>query len=228
MPRSTPIEIPGLEQLTDLIIKYASVPVLLVTGYAVFLYRQLGKELRVFTYFLFLAGIVELVSKIFWFQSINNLPLLHVYVAGGFVLQAWFYNSVLKGFINPRIIWIVVILFTVFTIINSLFFQSIYTFNSYAVTVQAILILILSLSTYFLLLNDIVKQERVSLLKSLNWINSGMFIYYASSLLIFYFSDLIFTHYSNFANKYLWSIHTLFLIIMNVCFFIGLWKRPAK
>lgn len=218
----------GMEHLSDLLIKFASIPVILVCIYALFVFRELGSELRIFTYFLFLSGIIELFSKILWFQSVNNLPLLHIYVAVGFVLQVWFYHSVLKGFINPNVIWGVAGLFTIFTIVNSIFIQPIDTFNSNATTVQSILILIFSLSTYLLMLNDIVREKRVNLLGSLNWINSGLFVYYASSLLIFYFSNTIFSYFSATANKYLWSVHALFLVVMNLCFFIGLWKRPTK
>ncbi len=218
-----------METLAEIILKAASLPVIVTGTYALFKFRNLGSELKVFSCFIIFSLIIEVSSKIMWFMRLNNLPLLHIYVLIGFIFQIWFYAKVLERFISKKVIWTIGVLFTCFTIANSIFFESIYTFNSNALTVQSILVIILSLSTYMLFLNDIVKSETdMSLVESLNWINSGLFIYYSSSLLVFYVSDLLIENYSLVLNQYTWTIHTIFLIVMYVCFFIGLWKRPRK
>jgi hypothetical protein len=208
--------------------EYASIPVLITVGYALLIYRKLKGELKTFVWFLFLSGFIELISRILWSQRTNNLPLLHLYTAGGFVCLAWFYSAVLKDFVSQKIIWVTTLLFLVFTLINSLFIQNIYTFNSYALTVESVLIIILSLFTYMVLLNDIVREKRKHLIKSLNWINSGLFIYYTSSLLIFYFGDLFTKQFPVYLNQYTWVLHALFSLVMYSCFFVGLWKRPQS
>lgn len=218
-----------METLAELILKTASVPVILTGTYALFKFKNLGSELKIFSYFIIFSLLIEVSSKIMWFMGMNNLPLLHLYVLIGFIFQTWFYARVLERFISKKIIWTIGGLFVCFTIVNSLFFESVYTFNSNALTVQSILVIILSISTYMLFLNDIVKSETdMNLMESLNWINSGLFIYYSSSLLVFYVSDLLIENYSLALNQYTWTIHTIFLIVMYVCFFIGLWKRPRK
>jgi hypothetical protein len=203
----------------------AHLPVLLTVVYAALVYKKLGKELKVFSWYIFLSGIIQFASLFFWFVSKNNMPLLHLYVAAGFVCLAWFYATLLKGFINVKIIWCVVILFLLFTTINSLFIQDIFTFNSYALTVESILIIILGLFTYMFFLNDFVKETSGRDIKSLSWINSGLFIYYSSSLLIFYFGAAITYAFSRTHNLQAWMFHSLFSIVMYTCFFIGLWKR---
>ncbi len=218
-----------MDSIINLIIEYASIPVYIVAIYAAIVYRKLGRELKIFTYFIFLSGLIELSSTILWYNTMNNFPLLHIYVVVGFLTQIWFYFEVLKKFINIKLIWAVGALFTIFTITNSIFFESIYSFNSNALTVQSVLVIILSISTFMLFLNDIVKNETdIALIKSLNWINSGLFIYYSSSLLIFYLGDFFTKNYSVTLNQYTWTIHTIFLIVMYICFFVGLWKRPRK
>lgn len=213
----------------NLILEFVSIPIYAVVIYAIVVYRNLNRELRIFTYFIFLSGLIELTSTFLWYNRINNFPLLHFYVAAGFLIQIWFYFEVLKKFINKKLIWTLGILFTAFTISNSIFFESIYSFNSNALTVQSILVIILSISTYMLFLNDIVKRETdIMLIKSLSWINSGLFIYYTSSLLIFYLGDFFTKNYSVILNQYTWAVHSLFLIVMYFCFFVGLWKRPRK
>lgn len=217
-----------MDQVISLINKCAPLPVLVTTAYGLFIYKRLIEELKIFSWFLFLSGFIQLVSSLLWFNRQNNLPLLHLYVAAGFVCLAWFYASVLKDFVNQKIIWGAAILFTLFTVINSLFVQNILTFNSYALTTESVLIIILSLFTFIVLLNDIVKEKRMPLIKSLNWINSGLFIYYTSSLLIFYFGDLFTRKFPVYLNQYTWVLHAFFSLVMYSCFFVGLWKRPRN
>lgn len=210
---------------SETILIVAHLPVLLTVAYAALLYKKLGKVLKVFSWFIFLSGMIQFLSLGCWFASKNNMPLLHLYVAAGFVCLAWFYATLLKGFINTRIIWSVAVLFLLFTTLNSLFIQDIFTFNSYALTIESILIIILALFTYMFFLNDFVKETRGHDIKSLNWINSGLFIYYSSSLLIFYFGAGIIRAFPRTLNLQTWVLHAFFSTVMYTCFLIGLWKR---
>ncbi len=217
-----------MDQISITIIKFSSLPALAVALYTLFVFRRLPSELKIFSYFVFLSGIIELTSKILWFYRINNLPLLHLYVAGGFLFLALFYQEVLKGFVNTNIIQSVLVVFLVLTTANSLFVQPILTFNSYALTIESVLIVIFSLSTYIIMLNDIVRKNRMHLVKSLNWINSGLFIYYSSSMLIFYFGDHFVRSLPRSFNLQTWVLHSFFSMIMYCCFFVGLWSQPRN
>lgn len=209
----------------------SSVPVLLTALYTSIMYRQLVKELRIFAWFVIFSGIIELFSKILWITKTNNMPLLHIYVAGGFYFLLLFYREVLKGFIEQRIMNGILILFMIFTTINSLFIQDIYSFNSYALTTESLLLIILSILTFMVMMNDVVKRRRESLAKSLTWINSGILIYYSSSLIIFifakfFFLDLSFKIFSQDFNLQTWMLHAFFANVMYVCFFAAIWNRP--
>ena len=210
---------------SETIIVGSHVPILLTVVYAAIHYKQLGRELKVFSWFIFLSGIIQFTSLGFWYAGKNNMPLLHVYVAAGFICLAGFYKTLLSGFVNAKIIWLIALLFLLFTIINSLFIQPIFTFNSIALTVESVLIIILALFTFRFFLNDIVKETSGRDIKSLHWINSGLFIYYSSSMLIFYFGSVITHTFSRYLNLYAWIFHSFFSIVMYTCFFIGLWKR---
>lgn len=213
-------------QYSKLIILFSDAVVFATAGYAAACHRSLGKELKTFSWFLYFSGVIQFVSMILWFMKRNNLPLLHVYVAGGFFLLALFYRSVLRGFINEIIISGIAIGFLIFTTLNSLFVQDIFTYNSNALVVEAIIVIILSLTTYTVLLNDIVRETRPKLTNGLNWINSGLFVYYSSSLLIFYFGDIITRLSASFQVRNTWILHAFFSVVMYSCFFVGLWKRP--
>jgi hypothetical protein len=201
-------------------------PIYVTTIYGVFVYKELQQELKIFSWLIFVSGLIQFVSLILALNGINNMPLLHLYVAAGFVLMAMFYSAVLNGFIDAKIIWMTTIIFTVYTIINSAFFQGILTFNSYALTVESVLVIIFSISSYMLFLTDDIKESKKHILSSLNWINSGIFIYYLSNLLIFYFGHIIVGSFSRQLNLYTWVLHSFFSLVMYFCFFVGLWKRP--
>lgn len=207
---------------------FSFIPTLLVALYAMVIYKKLPQQLKIFTWFIFLSGGIELISRLLWFNSKNNMPLLHLYVAAGFLCLSHFYKHLLKDFINPKIIQVIQVVFLTFTIVNSAFIQSIYTFNSYALTAEAVILVIFSLFTYVLMMNDVVKKNHADIRKSIDWVNSGVFIYYSSSLLIFHFGNLITLFSPSSLVNYTWVLHALFSIVMYCCFFVGLWNQFRK
>lgn len=214
---------------TSLLISYLShIPIYATTGYAWILYKKLPRELRFFSWFLLVTAVLQFVSLLLALNGINNMPVLHVYVALSFSFLCWFYAEALRGFIDRGIIWGIGLLFLVFTIVNSLRFETVLTFNSNALSIESILVIILSLSTFILFLSDVVKERPRSPGSSLNWINSGLFIYYTSNLLIYYFGSIITSSFSKTFNLYTWVLHSFFSAVMYLCFFIGLWKRPKN
>lgn len=204
------------------------IPVLISILYAALSFKKLGRHIRIFCSFLLLSGVVQLVSLLLWLKQINNLPLLHIYVPAGFLCLTLFYQSVLKDIINKHILRAVLFLFVAFSIINTIFFQHINTYNSNALTVESILIVIYSLSTFTLMLNNIAREKKISMIQSLNWINSGLFIYYTSSLFIFYFGSSLAVHSAPLVAKYAWAFHAFFSIVMYTLFIIGLWKAQRN
>ena len=211
----------------EIVIIVSHLPILLAVIVAILRFRRLGKARKVFSYFIFLSGIVQFTSLLFWYLGKNNMPLLHFYVAAGFICLAWFYNTVLGGFVNAGIIWSGALLFLLFTVINSLFIQDIFTFNANALVIQSVLVIILALFTFLFFLNDLVKETGGQEIRSLNWINSGLFIYHSSSLLIFYFDAAILRAFAGTLNLYPWVFHSFFSMVMYTCFVIGLWKRSG-
>jgi len=213
---------------TKIIIISSHIPVFLVALYALFIYDTLKPRLKIFSWFLFCSGVLQLLSLILWFMKINNLFILHLLVPLGFVFLAAYYRNVLKDFLDEAVLTVTAICFVLFSVINTLFFQDIQVFNSYALTVECILVLILSLSTYTLFLNKSVGQQNRQSFSGLNWINSGLFIYHASTLLIFYFGELITSNVSLELSRYTWVVHSFFSVIMYFCFWRGLWNRTIK
>lgn len=204
----------------------SNLPILLAALYAIAIYATLGRTLRVFTWYIFITLLIQAPYLVLWLYGINNLALLHIYVLAGFLSLCAFYHSILKGFISPAIILVTAVAFSCFTIINSLFIQPMDTINSYALTAESVLVVILSLFSFIVFLDDGAKESRKDIMSSLRWINSGLFIYYASGLLLFYFSSLMVKIFPTSINRYAWLLNCFFLDVMYICFITGLWKRP--
>lgn len=211
-----------------MIVLLSDVPVLAAVLAAVAFYGTYSKPLKVFSVYIFFSGFIQFVSLLFWMAGKNNMPVLHVYVALALPCLVWFYQTVLAKVINRSIFIGIAGIFAVFTLINSLFFQDLFRFNSNALVVMSMLLIILALFTFVFLLNDTVRETHIPDRKSLGWINSGLFIYHLSCLLIFFFGDTIIFRFSLALSRFTWAFHALFSIIMYTCFFIGLWKRSKK
>ena len=207
------------------IVYISLLPILATVILAAVNYRKSGKSLKVFSWFIFLSGFIQFTSTAVIFIKINNLPFLHLYVASGLPCLVWFYKTVLDGFISSRIMWCIALAFLVFTIINSLFFQDIFHFNSYALFLESIIIIALALFTFMFLLNNTMRETGIVDIKSITWINAGLFVYYLTCLMLYYFAEKIFTRYSRELLDYTWVFHDIVSMIMYSCFFIGLWKR---
>ncbi len=213
--------------VTKIILILSHVPVFAVALYAAFIYKTLPTGLKLFSWFLFCSGILQLISLILWFQGINNLFILHLLVPLGFVFLTAYYRNVLEGFLNKTVLSGTAIGFVIFSVINTVFFQPLSVFNSFALTTSCVVLIILSLSTYMLLLDKSSELHRRPSYAGLNRINSGLFIYHASTLLIFYFGEYITSHIGLELSRYTWVAHSFFSVVMYYCFWRGLWNRAV-
>lgn len=213
---------------TKLIMSIPYVPLLAVCVYAAYHYRNLPKAHKVLSWFVFFTAAIQFTSLYFWIEEFNNMPLSHLYTALGFAGIAWFYREVLRNYIDHRIFLWAAILFVAFNIVNALFFQPIFTFNSYALTAQCVLVITLSMATHIVLLNESVKQEKRGQLRSLHWINNGFFVFFSCTILLFYFGKIIIDSFSVQVSLYSWILHSFFATILYICLFIGLWTRPQN
>ncbi|HNL40314.1 MAG TPA: hypothetical protein PKH43_14285 [Saprospiraceae bacterium] len=106
-------------------------------------WRRLPKPLKALMAYLFFSFIIEIGSRLAAVAFHQNLPLLHVYTFGEFLLLSLFYRQMLddssgfKRYFN----WIVGTVLTL-VVLNTLFLQGIFEFNSYAKTLVQVLIIL--------------------------------------------------------------------------------------
>ena len=213
---------------TALIMSIPYVPLLGMCVVAMVRYRGLPKAHQALAWYVFLTTIVQFTSLFFWFREYNNMPLSHAYTAVGFFGIVWFYREVLQQYIDQRILWWTAGLFSAFAILNAIFWQDLLTFNSYALTAQCVLVIILSMATHIVLLNDSVKQEKREQVRSLRWINNGFFIFHTGTILLFYFGKIIIDSFSVSGSLYSWIPHSFFATVLYICFLVALWTQPKN
>ncbi|MCE3227023.1 MAG: hypothetical protein K0S32_1574 [Bacteroidetes bacterium] len=217
--RPTVVDFLMIDELRDVFFKYSPWSVVLPV---LLLFKQIRhkdqRELKPLFYYFILSLITQALSLIFWFYSINNLPLLHIYTPLEFLLLLWFYSILLEKQFTRTARFVVTISFLLFSIIDSWFLEDIYTFNTLGRSIEALVIILLSI-TWFLF--SIREDRHVN--KNINYIIAGIFIYFSGSIVLFSFSNII-TRFTHSLALNVWSIHTLLLVSFYTLVTIALLK----
>lgn len=202
------------------------VPVALVLPLSIALlqYKCLSIELKWFTGSLLLGGIANVAAKLYAMEGMNNMPVSHIYTVVEFLLLSMFYRQLFKGRKLYRLIPVVVIIYTLFCIANTILWQRLTTYNSYSRSAEAILVMIYAIA-YF---KDML-DERLSIpyQQTVTWLNAGLLLYFSGSLFLFVCGNLIMTSLS--LNTIIWNIHASLVLFMYILFAIGFYhaKRTA-
>lgn len=182
--------------------------------------KELPSTLQLLGYCLLWSFLIEISAKIFIQLEINNLPLLHLYTLGEFLLWSLFYQKVLlkrsatRKLSNYFIFGILLLLIS-----NSLFIEDIWGFNSYAKTLVSSLIIGYAIFYQARLLNEASPEGSASL----TLINSGVLIYYTGSFLIFLFSNY-FLKTSTGLPIVFWVFNSLLNLIFQIIILRALWS----
>jgi hypothetical protein len=197
------------------------VPVLI----GIIFFNRFNKGLRIICIHLFIACATELSSTMLMNRGMNNLPLLHMYTLSEFVLLYLFYDIAFGNSFPKWMLRGIAAGFVLFSVINSLFIQNIYTFNSYARGLEALLLIIFSLLYFYKL--SLPSQHTQEVMAPATWISSGILIYFSGGFILFILSNYILPLGSA-LNRQIWAIHSFLSIILYVLVAIGLWKARKK
>jgi hypothetical protein len=168
---------------------------------------------------------IEILARVFMQLEYNNLPLLHIYTLGEFILFSYFYKSLLykPAVFHKKYLYFIVGC-SLLIVFNSVFFQSIYEFNSYAKTFVQITIIGYAVLYFYNLIGNDTAAPVAS--KSLRIVNSAVIIYYSGSLFIFMYGKIALEN----ARPYivLWAFNSVLNIIFQLLILLGLWKAFYK
>lgn len=207
-----------------LLIPYIFIVISLIAG--VFTYHRQNFIQRLVFILVVITAFVELASKILWYQKINNLPLFHFYAVIEFSIILLIYEWSYQKSISSRSGFRYLIYFMViFAILNGVFFQGLLEFNSNVITLSAFILTFFSLLYYYKLLKEVkhLSLER----QPMFWINTGVLIYFSSSLVFFLASNVLASQ-SIEVRGIVWGTHAIFNVFHYITFTIALWVKPNK
>jgi hypothetical protein len=169
--------------------------------------------------------VVEAIANVLWYRKENNLPIYHFYSIVECLLIINLYKDALKDVFSKHFFTILGLTFTIFAIVNMIFFQALTTFNSNVTTVLGFLVIFLCLCYFYALL----KEETYSPLekKPMFWINAGFLIYFSSNLILFFINNSMFTK-ADAVSYLVWGLHAVVNIILILFFTIAIWIHPNR
>lgn len=214
-----------MEGLRNLIFQYSHF-FILVPLVISFLKRGKGLNIIQFVFlYLLLSGITELISFILWKQSRNNFPILHAYTIFEFLILLGLFARLLEGFIRRSILLWVAICFTAFSLTDSFLISGIFTYNLYARSIEALILITLSLSWFIrsVSLEDAQKQEY----NGVNYIVGGILVYFSGSITLFSTSGIV-KEMSETFRMDLWTMHTILILLLYILITIGLWRAKTR
>ena len=184
--------------------------ILLPITIGVIKYKMAAKGPRLLLFYLVISGLINLSALVFVKLGMRNLPLLHLYtIVEAIFIFAYFKNIFVDQRIKKALTYLMII-FPMLCVVNFVFIQSIYSFNTYTRPLEAILI------TFFCLLY-LDKSEFTEnwINKPDNWLNMGILMYFPVACIIFILSNyLVFVSANKSMNSAVWNLHATLVLIM--------------
>jgi hypothetical protein len=180
-------------------------------------YRHLSASAKMVYWYLITSALFTAVSlMISRYYHQNSMPVSHLFTVVEFALIVFFYKSLIKVAKKSRVNYYVIAVFTVVCILNALFFQSIYTYNSYTKSIEAIICILFAMKYFANMAADI--SETKIMTKPDFYFNAGFFLYFSGAFMLFVFSNFIITNLSLSGFLTIWTIHAALVLIMYLLF----------
>lgn len=190
---------------------------------AVVRYNELSSKLKIISWYLFAGAVTSIVNNVLAYGHVNNMLISHIYTLVEFILLILFYKKI-PGEKNKKAYNLLITFFSVLVVMNAAFLESIFTYNSYTKSIEAIVIMFLSVR-YFKQNLDKAGTTAVKGDNYIIYINSGLLVYFAGSFLLFIIQNLTVSSLS--FGLVMWTIHATFLLVLYILIAIALWKYKA-
>jgi len=199
---------------------FAVVPAMMM---AMLLFRSSNITLRILSIHILISAITEFSSTLLWSMKINNIFLLHIYTLEEFALLSWFYATIITGKAWKTFFQASVIVFSILTLLNSIFLQTLSVNNTYARGLESLICMVYAIICFNRLINSSSSSMSRHYYLGLLLINSGVLIYFTSSSLLFTLSNYLRKPELTDARMLVWTFHAFFSIVYYLLLFFGLW-----
>ncbi len=190
-------------------------------------YSSLNKDFKLFFWFLLLYAVFNVIS---WYTSsngIHNLPIYHAITLVEFASYSLMYYQTARQDNYRKTILLLILLFTIFCVLNALFFENIHTdYNSNTRAVGSLILLVYSVSYFYRMLKELsietVEQE------DMFWFNTAILIYFSGTFFLSLFLKVFFNEVEKIEvfREFLYQIYYLqfFLYaILNLLLAKAIW-----
>jgi hypothetical protein len=202
---------------TRYITSYSGIIPLIV---ALISYKVLSKPHKIILSFIVFSIVLNSVNLVLAIKSIHNLFMFHIYVGFEFAFVSSYFYTVLKGPIT-KIIPPLIIAFVVLCLVNFFYIQKATQLSTYTRAVESVMIV-----SYCIIFINRQSEKETSYTwgsLSLNWINTGILIFYSCSFITFMFTNY-FLHAERSVTRIIWSTYDTFILIENILFAIAFYK----
>lgn len=214
-----------------LYIRYADTyPALLPVFLCMYKRFRLPREMKTIFWLVLISGILNFTGNQIGKRGINNQWLYHLYAVITFCITSVYFINISRRTYIRRLIGIISVLFTLFSIINILLWQGLKDFDSNGFGIASILFIIYSILFYYGQLN---KTDNLFIEKQADfWIINGIFFYYVGNLFLFLVYDNLINNKLSVLSSLPsgpWILHQIMFTIQMFCFTIGiLLCKPKK
>lgn len=178
-------------------------------------YSAQGRAYKIFTWYLAMTFVIQMVSKLLILFHYQNLFTIHFYFIGQLVLLSFFYLAILKEDYQKKVVKIGLVLGLILFVIqygydSSLFFK----FNLFEIFVTSFLLIIYAI---FHLYNMLNKKEEFY------YINVGILMYLFGSS-IFYLVGNLTVLMSTKMSLIIWTLNAGLYVVYQL-FILFEWKK---
>ncbi len=181
------------------------------------------KSFNVYIGFLFggvicVSALSDIISYIFISLGKSSTITINTFFSIQFFLFSFIYISFLK---KKLLIYCSLFFYITFLIVNSLFIQPFYQFQSWSRLVESFFLISYTLIYYLKILKA---TPPVNSLRTFPTIfNTAVFFYFSLNLFLFIISNYIFTQMSHEDKIIAWSFHNINNFIKNILFAVGIY-----
>jgi small-conductance mechanosensitive channel len=188
---------------------------------AFFKYQTLPIESRILFWYLLTDAVVNIISSVLVSFHFSNTPLYHIATIIETEIILYFFFVVFQQTTTRKFIKLSMLFFPVLGIFNTFLLQHIFEFNSYTLSLQSLIIIALCFLYWWNTEDDNSKSWSAM---PLNWILSGLLIYFSSAFILFTFSNAAIAYLSVKNFIIVWNIHATLSILMYMLITIGFTK----
>lgn len=184
-------------------------------------YRFLTRAAKTLLVYLTVNAAINTIASVLAYYHLPNTPLFHCSTVLETLLLLFFFRQVLPSQKTGLIIKWFFYLFPVAAVLNLVFLQHLFEFNSYILSLQSILII--TLCFLYMWLNE--NPEIISWTDiPFNWMVSGLLLYFSSAFILFTFSNFIIPLSTKKTLILIWNVHATLTILMFILISIGYTK----